>query len=85
MHEKMRQFELLAAIARNEAPPAVDVTHRVLATLRAEEAAFEGPLVLFAAGSAAAATAVFALSLPLLFTYLDPLGALIQTMAQLVV
>lgn len=68
-----------------EEAPSVDVTLRVLATLRAEADAFERPFVFFAAGSAAAAAAVFTASLPLLFAYLDPLGVFLQFMTHLAV
>lgn len=70
------RLEAIAARARMDTPPALDVTAAVLRRLRAA-AAPERPMYWLAAGAIAAAALVAIFSMPYLNSALDPLSEFI--------
>jgi hypothetical protein len=82
----MKTLERLAAAARREPPPRIDVSEKVLVSLRAHEEAEElsrypATLVKFSAASFAAAILLGVFALDAWFTLHDPLARLFDTVA----
>ena len=65
-------IERLAAVARRESPPAVEVAARVLTTIAAPQPRSDRVFVWMAAGSAATAFACALIALPAWLDWLDP-------------
>lgn len=74
---EFKTLEDLAARARREEPPRVDVSSRVALRLGREAPAPAWPLVFFASSAAAAAAAVLIVSFPLIDMLTDPLSAFV--------
>ncbi len=72
MADPLKFLEDLSARAREEKPPSVDVSSRVLLRLQEEPPAPAWPMALVASGSAVAAIVVLSLSLPLFEMIRDP-------------
>jgi len=68
-------MEDLAARARSEKPPAVDVSSRVIRRLRGEVPGPAWPLAVFASGTAVAAALVLSVSFPSIEMLTDPWSA----------
>jgi hypothetical protein len=78
MHDPLDMVNELAAAARREPPPTVDLAGQVLAEIREARATVERPLAFFAVGSLAAAALVAVMSASLLYSITDPLAILFQ-------
>ncbi len=72
MADLMKILKDLSARAREESPPGIDVSSRVLLRLSREAPAPAWPLALVASGSAVAALVVLSISLPLFEMVTDP-------------
>lgn len=83
MRNPMENVERLAARARQESVPAVDVAGRVLYRIREARRPMERRLAVFALGSLVAAAAAMVLVLPLITTFMDPLAAFLQQSADI--
>lgn len=83
MRDPLEAVERLAARARQEDVPAVDVAGRVLYRIRDARGPVEPRLAVFALGSLAAAAAAMVLVLPLISTLMDPLAAFLQQSADI--
>ena len=83
MRDPLKTVERLAAKARQEEVPRVDVGSQVLYRIREARRPVERRLAFFAAGSFAAATAAMVLVLPLINTLMDPLAAFLQQSADI--
>jgi hypothetical protein len=83
MRDPMETVERLAARARQEDVPSMDVAGRVLYRIREVRRPTERRLALFAAGSLVAAAAATVLVLPLISTFMDPLAAFVQQSADI--
>jgi len=83
--DAMETWEKLAAAARRERPPGIDVSGKVLRSLRAHEAErenhFSGTLARFSAVSCAAAVVLGAVALHAWLTMHDPMIRLFETVA----
>lgn len=82
----MHNLESLAEAARRETPPPIDVSERVIRSLRAreqrpQESLFSGPLFKFGAISFASAVVVGAVALDSWLTLHDPMVRLFDTVA----
>jgi hypothetical protein len=79
---RWEHFETLAARARDETGPRIDVTARVMDQLRrrAVAPAADWPLRLFSALSAAAAATVLVLAVQSWMVAVDPLNGLFDTL-----
>ena len=81
----MKRFEELAAAARREQAPGVDVTDRVLQSLRERDLspghAMEKPLLMFSAVSFASAVIVAIIAAQTWFSGHDPLVDMIGSLA----
>ncbi len=79
------RFEILAARARGETPPGVDVVGRVIAILTAEQDRLdritERPLMWVAVFSSAAAIPAAVLAIVAYYTWVDPLFEISQAIA----
>jgi len=79
------RFEMLAARARSETPPCVDVAGRVIAVLTAEQSRLdrisERPLMWLAVFSSAAAVPAAVLAVVAYYTWIDPLLEISQAIA----
>lgn len=71
-------LEELAAAARREPAPAIDVTQAVFARIRADAAAEDRPLAWLAASACAAAAFTAVLAWPALQILTDPLAYLFE-------
>ncbi len=80
MENPLNKLEKLAARARQEKTPAVDVSQQVLYRLSQREASRSRPLLIFAIASFATALVVIALSFSLFETMTDPLWTLFQVL-----
>lgn len=70
----MKHIDQLARIARNETPPSIDVSRRVVASIRALETEnMNAPLKWVAALSGVSAVAVSFIAIPLYLTWSDPI------------
>ena len=82
------RFEILAARARGETPPCVDVSGRVIAILAAEQDRLdrltERPLMWLAVLSSAAAVPATVLAIVAYYTWVDPLFEISQAIAWVV-
>ena len=76
MQQTHGSIDALIARAREESPPPIDVTHRVLEPLRARALSASAPLLVFSAGSLAAALTALAYGFFLIQTITDPVTAL---------
>ena len=74
MADPLKILDDLAARARREEPPGIDVTSRVLLRLSREAPSPAWPFALVVSGTAAAALAVLSISLPLFEMLTDPWG-----------
>ncbi len=74
----LKQFESMARQARQDAPPALDVSHHVIYRIAAMDDAIDRPLVWLTAGSLAAASLTGAFALSMLTTLTDPMLPLLQ-------
>jgi hypothetical protein len=85
MTNELERFARLAAVARRERAPHVDVSAGVLERIRAAEvrAALETPLLVISGLSLLAASVGFALAWDLWSTLSDPLSSLLQLTAVL--
>ena len=72
MADPLKILKDLSVRAREENPPSIDVSSRVLLRLSREAAPPSWPLALVAAGSAVAALVVLSISLPLFEMVTDP-------------
>jgi len=72
MADPLKILKDLSARAREENPPDIDVSSRVLLRLSRKTTAPVWPMALVASGSAVAALVVLSISLPLLETLTDP-------------
>jgi hypothetical protein len=72
MADPLKILNDLSARAREESPPKIDVSSRVLLRLSREAPAPAWPMALVAAGSAVAALVVLSISLPLFEMVTDP-------------
>lgn len=72
MADPLKILNDLSARAREESPPQIDVSSRVLLRLSQEAPAPAWPMALVAAGSAVAALVVLSISLPLFEMVMDP-------------
>ena len=79
------RFDILAARARSETPPRVDVAGRVIAILTAEQDRLdrmtERPLMWLAVLSSAAAIPAAVLAIVAYYTWVDPLFEISQAIA----
>ena len=75
MADALKILKDLSARAREENPPSIDVSSRVLLRLRRKTPAPVWPMALVASGSAAAALVVLSISLPLFEMVTDPWSA----------
>jgi type VI protein secretion system component VasF len=75
MSDLFKILEDLAARARREESPTVDVSSRVVLRLRREAPTPAWPMVLVASSAAVAAVVVLSISLPLIEMLTDPLSA----------
>lgn len=82
------RFEILAARARGETPPGIDVAGRVIAILTAEQDRLdrltEKPLMWLAVLSSAAAVPATVLAIVAYYTWVDPLFEISQAIAWVV-
>jgi hypothetical protein len=78
MHDPMKDLEGLAARARREAVPPVDVERQVLRRIRQMPEPTDRALLLFAIASFAAAAVVVAISTSLLYRITDPFWTLFE-------
>lgn len=78
--DALARIDALAAIARNEPAPGVDVVDDVLRRLRHTHAV-DRSMVWFTAAAAAAAAIVLVVSLPYFTGALDPLSTFIEATA----
>jgi hypothetical protein len=78
MHDLLHELDQLAALARREAAPEIDVLGGVLHDIRMREADFGSPVMVLAVGAALAAGVIVAFSIPLYQSLTDPLGPLFQ-------
>ena len=83
MRDRLEAVERLAAKARREDAPVVDVSGRVLYRIRDARRPVERRLAVFALGSLTAAAAAMVLVLPLISTLLDPLAGFLQQSADI--
>lgn len=84
-NDSLDRFARLAAVARREAAPAVDIEHLVRARLpRIGRPTVHRPLLWFAAASAAAAVVAVLMVLPMLSSMSDPFASMFQAMNTLV-
>ena len=83
MDDPLQDVERLAAVARGEGVPAVDVAARVLHRVRQAGRPAERRLAVFALGSLAAAAAAMVMVVPLISTLMDPLAAFLQQSADI--
>ena len=72
MNDSLELVEKLAAQARLEAAPLVDVADRVIPRLRQETSSPVWPMALFASGTAAAAVLTLVICMPLIDLLTDP-------------
>ncbi len=72
MADPLKILKDLCARAREESPPNIDVSSRVLLRLSQEAPAPAWPMTLFAVGTAVAALVVLGISLPLYDMVTDP-------------
>jgi hypothetical protein len=72
MADPLKILKDLAARAREENPPGIDVSSRVLLRLSRKTTAPVWPMALVASGSAVAALVVLSISLPLFELVTDP-------------
>ena len=82
----LEQFARLAAVARSEQPPRIDVAEQVRATvdrLAYRPAWQESPLLMFAGASLVAAALVAAVALPAWESVQDPLVAFCRPFSNL--
>ena len=80
-HDPLETVEMLAARAREELAPRVDVSQDVLRRLRAPERKPDRGLLFLTAGALAAASIVLAISYPSFTEVFDPLASLMETTA----
>ena len=84
----LKAFEQLASAARKETPPQVDVTKRVLQSLRSRDHSRAGsmdkPLLVFSAVSFASAVIVAIVAAQAWFSLSDPLGETLVCMARMI-
>ena len=78
MNDPLKMVEKLAARAREQKPPSVDVADGVIQRIRQGEEPGFNPLMVFAAGSLASAAGVAVFSASLLYTITDPLWSLFE-------
>jgi hypothetical protein len=83
MADLLKIMEDLAAHARREEPPAVDVSSRVVRRLRGEVPGSSWPLAVFASSSAVAAAVVLAVSFPSIEMLTDPWSAFFVLVANI--
>lgn len=83
MKNAMEFLDRVAARARHEATPPLDVSHRVLAELRHYGQEDATPFLVFSAGSLAAALAALVYGFFLVSTITDPLTALLGASSSL--
>ena len=83
MRDPIEAVEWLAARARREGAPNVEVAGRVLYRIREVARPAERRLAFFAVGSLAAAAAAMVMVLPLISTVLHPLSAFLQQSADI--
>ena len=78
-----RRIARVAGRAREESPPAIDVSRAVVQRLRDVQAVYapERPMLWMTAGAIAAAAVVMTLSMPYLSAALDPLTLFLQEAA----
>jgi hypothetical protein len=74
MADPLKILKDLSARAREENPPGIDVSSRVLLRLSREVPAPAWPMAFVASGTAVAALAVLSISLPLFEMLTDPLS-----------
>ena len=72
MADPLKILKNLSARAREENPPSIDVSSRVLLRLSREASSPSWPMALVASGSAVAALVVLSISLPLFEMVTDP-------------
>ena len=72
MENPMKNLDDLAARAREENPPRIDISSRVVFRLNQEVPAPAWPMALVASGTAVAALVVVSISLPLFEMVTDP-------------
>jgi hypothetical protein len=72
MADPLKILKDLSARAREENPPSIDVSSRVLLRLSRETTSPAWPMALVASGSAVAALVVLSISLPLFEMVTDP-------------
>ena len=72
MENPMKNLDDLAARAREENPPSIDISSRVVLRLNQEVPAPAWPMALVASGTAVAALVVVSISLPLFEMVTDP-------------
>jgi len=75
MTDLFKILDNLSARARQEEPPRVDVSSRVVLRLSREALTPAWPMVLFASSTVVAAAVVLIISLPLIEILTDPLSA----------
>ena len=72
MENSLKNLDDLAARAREENPPGIDISSRVVLRLNQEVPAPAWPMALVASGTAVAALVVVSISLPLFEMVTDP-------------
>ena len=72
MENPMKNLDDLAARAREENPPSIDISSRVVLRLNQEVPAPAWPMALVASGTAVAALVAVSISLPLFEMVTDP-------------
>lgn len=72
----LKQFENMAQKARQDAPPALDVSHQVIYRIAAMDESIDRPLAWLTAGSLAAASFTGAFAFSIVTTLNDPMSAL---------
>jgi hypothetical protein len=72
MADPLKILEELSARARQEDPPRVDISRRVVAKLSGEVPAPGWPMALIASSAAVAAAVVLNMSMPLIEMLIDP-------------
>lgn len=83
MNKPLDAISRLAACARQETVPGVDVSPQVMAQLRMDQDYSEKPLLIFAFSASLAAIAVLIYALPMLTILTDPLSTLFQSIPAL--
>jgi hypothetical protein len=78
MQKLLHELDQLAALARREVVPEVDVLDGALHDIRVREGDIGSPVLALAAGALVAATLVLGFSIPLYRSLTDPLGPLFQ-------